>query len=113
MKTKRQILKWIDAQPWANEFYKTVFTLRLNAKLIYNCRFITSAFSWTDSPQGLAVWAKRDKEFREWYDSNDKPMSWEEYCKQNPIIEGEYYIAANCAILDLKHETRDVNSDVK
>lgn len=80
MKTKEQILKWLNAQPWAIEFYKTVFTLRPNAKLIYNCRFIASAFSWIDSPEGLAVWAERDKEFRKWYKSEDKPTSWKEYC---------------------------------
>ena len=25
MKTKEQILKWLDEQPWANEFYKEAF----------------------------------------------------------------------------------------
>lgn len=113
MKTKEQILDWLDKQPWANEFYKTVFTLRPNAKLIYNCRFIASAFSWTDSPQGLAVWMKRDKEFRDWYDSNDKPMSWEEYCEQNPIKGmSDYYIDEYCSIQSVGTSSLDGNRDV-
>lgn len=114
MKTKEQILKWLDAQLWAREFYRAVFTLRPNAKLIYNCRFIASAFSWTDSPQGLAVWVKRDKEFRKWYDSNDKPTSWEEYCAQNPIKVEECYIDEFCDLSfasSLKVVPRDVKAD--
>lgn len=115
MKTKEQILEWLNNQPWAIEFYKTVFTLRPNAKLIYNCRFIASAFSWIDSPEGLAVWAKRDKEFRKWYKSpNGKPMSWEEYCEQNPIKVEECYIDEFCDLSfasSLKVVPRDVKAD--
>ena len=111
MKTKEQILDWLDEQPWASEFYKTVFTLRVNLSLSYNESFISNAFDWTATSSGTQVWANRDMKFRKWYNSNDKPMSWEEYCEQNPIKEGEYFIGANCAILALKNEYRDVNSD--
>lgn len=112
MKTKEQILEWLDKQPWANEFHRAVFMLRTDLNLYYNESFISRAFRWVETEQGEDAWIMRDKEFRQWYNSNDKPMSWEEYCEQNPIKEGEYFIAANCAILDLKHEPRDVNSDV-
>lgn len=113
MKTKRQILKWLDAQPWAIEFYKEAFLDRaLDLNLSYGESFISSAFFWDKTKQGEDVWGTRDTEFRQWYNSNDKPTSWEEYCKQNPIKDDEYFIAANCAILDLKHEPRDVNSEV-
>ena len=92
MKTKEQILDWLDEQPWASEFYKTVFTLRVNSNLSYNESFISNAFDWAATSSGIQVWANRDMEFRKWYNSNDKPMSWKEYCKQNPIKEGEGYI---------------------
>lgn len=89
MKTKEQILDWLDKQPWANEFYKTAFLRRVN---LYNDdRFISCAFIWKGTEQGIDVWEKRDEEFRKWYD-DDKPKSWEEYCKQNPIKANEYYI---------------------
>lgn len=92
MKTKEQILDWLDKQQWASEFYKTVFTLRVNLSLSYNESFISNAFDWAATSSGTQVWANRDMEFRKWYNSNDKPMSWKEYCKQNPIKVGEGYI---------------------
>ena len=75
MKTKEQILDWLDEQSWASEFYKTVFTLRVNSSLSYNESFISTAFEWNKTEQGQDIWRKRDKEFRKWYNSNDKPMS--------------------------------------
>lgn len=99
MKTKEQILEWLDEQPWANEFYKTAFLRRIN---LYNDdRFISRAFIWEGTEEGKDVWEKRDEEFREWYDSNDKPMSWEEYCDKNPIKDGECYINGVCNIVPL------------
>lgn len=92
MKTKEQILKWLDEQPWANEFHRAVFMLRTDLNLSYNESFISKAFMWDKTEQGEDAWITRDTDFREWYDSNDKPMSWEEYCEQNPIKEDEYYI---------------------
>lgn len=92
MKTKEQILDWLDEQPWASEFYKTVFILRVNSSLSYNESFISNAFDWVKTKSGISVWMKRDMEFRKWYNSNDKPLSWEEYCRQNPIKAGDGYI---------------------
>lgn len=100
MKTKEQILEWLDKQPWANEFHRAVFMLRADLNLDYNNRFISSAFKWKLTEQGVEVWEQRDTEFRKWYNSNDKPTSWAEYCKQNPIKEGECYIDDVCCILD-------------
>lgn len=95
MKTKEQILDWLDKQPWANEFYKTAFLRRVN---LYNDdRFISCAFIWESAEEGKDVWEKRDEEFRKWYD-DDKPKSWEEYCKQNPIKDDDYYISESCTI---------------
>ncbi len=111
MKTKEQILEWLYKQPWKNEFYEEVFLNGSRDRISYNEDFIISAFCWSSTKSGQTVWGLRHKSYLQWYNSNDKPMSWEEYCKQNPIKEGERFIAANCAILDLKHEPRDVNSD--
>ena len=111
MKTKEQILDWLDEQPWASEFYKTVFTLRVNLNLSYNESFISNAFDWAATNSGIQVWAKRDTEFRKWYNSNDKPMSWKEYCEQNPIKDGEGYINRFSRFLKLDAQERYANTD--
>lgn len=98
MKTKEQILDWLDKQSWAREFYRAVFTLRTDLNLDYNNRFISSAFRWKLTEQGEEVWGQRDTEFRDWYNANDKPMSWAEYCAQNPINAGDCYIDETCSI---------------
>lgn len=99
MKTKEQILKWLNKQPWANEFHEAVFTLRTDLNLSYNESFIIKAFQWNETEQGKDVWITRDTEFRKWYNSNDKPTSWKEYCEQNPINGlSEYYIDDVCCI---------------
>lgn len=84
MKTKEQILKWLDEQPWANEFYKAAFFDR-GFPIIYDEYFICGAFDWSATKSGARIWKQRDIVFRQWYTSDDKPMSWEEYCEQNPI----------------------------
>lgn len=112
MKTKEQILKWLDRQPWANEFHKAVFMLRTDLNLSYGESFISSAFFWDETEQGEDAWIMRDTEFRQWYNSNDKPTSWAEYCKQNPIKEGEKFISAQCCILAVSERPRNAHHDV-
>lgn len=92
MKTKEQILKWLDEQPWKGEFYEAVFTLRIDLNLDYDEAFIFGAFGWEKTEQGRDVWSTRNSAYRKWYFSNERPMSWEEYCEQNPIKLEEYYI---------------------
>ena len=113
MKTKEQILDWLDEQPWASEFYKTVFTLRVNSSLSYNESFISNAFDWVKTKSGISVWKERDSEFRRWYNSYDKPMSWEEYCRQNPIKAGDGYIDEISDINSIEgSRDRDEDDDV-
>lgn len=113
MKTKEQILDWLDEQPWASEFYKTVFTLRVNSSLSYNESFILNAFDWAKTKSGISVWMKRDMEFRKWYNSNNKPLSWKEYCRQNSIKAGDSYINEISEILSLEgSRDRDEDDDV-
>lgn len=78
--------------------------------MCFNENFIRSAFDW---PIGGGVWLERENEYLKWYNSNDKPMSWKEYCKQNPIASGEYYIADNGVYpLEMCGVTRIPNEDI-
>lgn len=95
MKTKEQILKWLDEQPWKGEFYEAVFTLRSDLSLDYDEAFIFGAFGWGKTKQGRDVWSTRNSAYRKWYFSNGRPMSWEEYCEQNPIKEDDRYVGSN------------------
>lgn len=50
---------------------------------------------------------------RKWYTSNDKPMSWKEYCKQNPIKAGDSYIDEISFINSIENSRdRDEDDDV-
>lgn len=86
MKTKEQILEWLDKQPWKAEFYEAVF-LYGTEPIHYDSFFIGKAFDWSKTKQGKDVWGKRDDEYLKWY--IDKPLSWEAYCKQHPITKGD------------------------
>ena len=114
MKTKEQILKWLDEQPWANEFYKEAFFDR-GFSIIYDKYFICGAFDWSATKSGARIWKQRDIVFRQWYASNDKPMSWEEYCQQNPIKAGDSQIDEISDINSItnsrdRNEDKDVNT---
>ena len=99
MKTKEQILEWLDKQPWKNEFYEEFF--KDDSKIIcYNENFIRYAFDWHNLSHRELTWKPRDEEYRKWYNSNDKPMSWEEYCEQNPLDGSECWIDVDCEIQD-------------
>ena len=97
MKTKEQILEWLDKQPWKNEFYENHFKHKIGDRICFNENFIRSAFDW---PIGGDVWLERENEYLKWYNSNDKPMSWEEYCEQNPLDGSECWIDVDCEIQD-------------
>lgn len=111
MKTKEQILKWLDEQPWANEFYKAAFFNR-KSQISYDEYFIAEVFDWFTAESDASIWSERDKEFLKWYTSNDKPLSWKEYCEQNPIKADEYFISENCKVETLGDRFRDSDTDV-
>lgn len=100
MKSKEQILEWLDKQPWKGEFYEAAFLCE-NPKITYNESFIQCAFYWSDTPQECAVWNIRDKEYQKWYNSDSKPTSWKEYCEQHHVQETDCFIADNCRIIPL------------
>ena len=113
MKTKEQILAWLDKQPWKDEFYKAIF-LYGNPKRVYNVNFLISAFHWGKTIQGETIWSKRNKEYQKWYNSTSKPMSWEEYCERTPVKEGDYFIKSfGCVIpMSTREERRNDDSNV-
>ena len=84
MKTKEQILGWLDKQPWKNEFYENSFKHNIGDRISFNENFIRSSFDW---PIGGGVWIEREEEYLKWYNSNDRPMSWEEYLKKSRPIQ--------------------------
>ena len=111
MKTKEQILEWLDKQPWKGEFYEEVFLNGSGQRITYDEDFIYGAFDWAKTKSGTSVWKERDSKFRRWFDSNDKPMSWEEYCKQNPIKDGECYINRFSKCSEVEAQERYANTD--
>lgn len=99
MKTKEQIIEWLDKQPWKDEFYRNFF-LGKSIKS-YDENFLRYAFTWDGNNARGAVWAARDEEYQKWYNSNSRPRSWEEYCKKNPVKETDCFITDNCQILPM------------
>ena len=110
MKTKEQILEWLDKQPWKNEFYENYFKIK-RFEPEYNQRFLLGIFSFNESSQGFDVWKSRNEEYQKWYNSNNKPMSWEEYCEQNPIKGIEFFIDAECNFEEVSPRERIFRRD--
>lgn len=56
---------------------------------------------------------ERNKEYLRWYSSTDKPHSWEEYCKQNPAKEDDWFISGACGVLKCnKKRERGTTADI-
>ena len=115
MKTKRQILEWLSKQPWKGEFYEAMFLDKASME-VYDKNFLRYSFHWRDTAQGVITWAKRDKEYREWYKSDRKsnvPRSWEEYCEQNPITKDDWCIEYGevCEVFDQRFYTTEQERD--
>ena len=111
MKTKEQILEWLDKQPWKGEFYENVFLNGSKYQIFYNEDFIIGAFCWSSTKYGKTVWGLRNKEYLKWYNEAGRPTTWEEYCEQNPIKEGEYRIDRFSQCSELDPDVRFANSD--
>lgn len=99
MKTKEQILEWLDKQSWKNKFYEAVI-LYGDKEMDYDKDFLIYAFCWDETVEGKDVWLDRNKEYQKWYkSSSNPPRSWEEYCRQNPAKEDDWYISGACGVL--------------
>lgn len=68
MKTKEQIIKWLDEQPFSNKFYKNVALQ--GSQLHFTENFIYSAFTWDDTPEGVIFWGKVEKDYINWFNSS-------------------------------------------
>lgn len=112
MKTKEQILDWLDKQPWKGEFYEEVFLNESRDQIFYDESFIINAFHWSVTKAGLNVWKQRHENYLQWYKKAGRPTTWEEYCEQNPIKESEKFISTQCGILDVSERPRNAHSDV-
>ena len=44
MKTKQQILEWLDKQPWKGEFYEAAVLSNRACKISYNTNLLILAF---------------------------------------------------------------------
>lgn len=91
MKTRKQIIEWLDVQPWKNEFYEAIVTSNRADMILYSVNLF-DVFDWSLTKQGTVTWMERNEKYLEWYSSDSKPRSWKEYCEQNPVGEDEYYI---------------------
>lgn len=111
MKTKEQILEWLDKQPWKGEFYEEVFLNESRDQIFYDESFIINAFCWSVTKAGLNVWQQRHKEYIQWYNEDSRPTTWEEYCEQNPIKEGECCINRYSDCSELDPDERHANTD--
>lgn len=111
MKTKEQILEWLDKQPWKGEFYEEAFLNGSKYQIFYNEDFIIGAFCWDSTKSGKTVWGMRNTEYLKWYNEAGRPTTWEEYCEQNPIKDGECRINEYCQCSELEPDVRFANSD--
>lgn len=78
MKTKEQILAWLDKKPWKGEFYEAKFLFgTINS---FDRNFLHTAFEWSKTTQGAVVWAERAIEYQIWYATPDEPS-----CKEKDL----------------------------
>lgn len=54
MKTKEQIIDYINSQPWKNSFYENAFKSRLIPS--YDEYTISDSFYWVDTKEGIGFW---------------------------------------------------------
>lgn len=100
MRTKEQILEWLNKQYWKKEFYEASL-LHGDIRVGYNYdkNFLRNAFCWDETAQGGDIWFDRDEKYQNWYDSENRPFSWEKYCEQNPVTYDDWYITGACETL--------------
>lgn len=68
MKTKEQIINWLDKQSFSDKFYKNVALQ--GYKLYFTENFISSAFAWGDTSEGVIFWGKVEKDYINWFNSS-------------------------------------------
>ena len=114
MKTKEQIIDYINSQPWKNAFYENAFSS--GATPIYDEHIISDLFIWLNTKEGTEFWQKVNDDYKKWFYGEEHAVtSWKEYCERAPII-GKHYYYSECgnltAIDDSCYTTRDPILDV-
>ena len=113
MKTKEQILAWLDNQPWKDEFYEATVT---QSSLISYSEDFLNCFEWSLTKQDVDTWTERYEQYLKWYNftnATNKPRSWEEYCIQNPITKDDWCIEYGevCEVFDQRFYTTEQERD--
>lgn len=114
MKTKEQIIDYINSQPWKNAFYENAFKSILTPS--YDEYTISDSFFWVDTKEGIGFWEEVCDAYMKWFENNEHEVtSWEEYCEKVPMI-GKHYYYSECGNLttidDSCYTTRDPMLDV-
>lgn len=77
MKTAKEIRRWLERQPWYEEFKANVISSHIDdiseidRILSGRCLLhtITSGFIWSCTDEGDDIWHERHVEFRKWFNS--------------------------------------------
>lgn len=115
MKTKEQIINYIDSQSWKNAFYENAF--KGGCTPTYDEYTIFYSFIWANTKEGIDFWMRIDLEYKKWFNDEEFAVtSWEEYCKKVPLTNNEYYYSDGCCLIKLsenyhrhRHPRQDVN----
>lgn len=106
MKSKEQILAWVNSHSWRNSFYKQAFLAQ--NKISYAINFISNSFDWSSSEEGFDYWSRIDDDYCTWYVSCDKPKTWNDFCKKTPINPNEVFISNYGEVKFSTVGTRDI-----
>lgn len=89
MKTKEQIIDYINSRPWKNAFYENAFKGGIASS--YDEFTIYNSFIWNDTKEGVKFWKEVNKAYTIWFEGEEHAVtSWKEYCKKVSVI-GKYY----------------------
>lgn len=116
MKTKEEIIDYINRQPWGVAFYRNVVKFG-NTPCSFDKYLIYSSFDWLNTEDGPLFWNDVNTKYMTWFDGEEHAVtSWEEYCERAPIIGEQYYYSedgylttANNSYCTSRYPVSDVN----
>ena len=115
MRTKKEILDYIDRQPWRDKFYKNAFEYGRETKS-FDDSLIEGIFYWADTEEGTSFWEEIAEKYRKWYNAKEHAVtSWEEYCEKVPVTNEDYYYFNRDGLMAIIHsynKNRDPKTDV-
>ena len=115
MRTKKEILDYIDSQSWRDKFYKNIFESEHGTKS-FDISLIDLAFYWRNTEEGANFWKEIAEKYRKWYEEKKHAVtSWEEYCEKVPVTNEDYYYSNRDGLMAIIHsynKNRDPKTDV-